>query len=101
MPLIGMQYLYLLIKALMLLGDFPIRWKTAVVVMLPKTLKPDLLAANSYRPLSLLSAVNKMNKTFLLHSLKMVVDARKALPEFQFGVRPGRSMTQQLLLLTE
>jgi hypothetical protein len=35
MPLIGMHYLYLLIKSSMLLGAFTIRWKTAIVVMLP------------------------------------------------------------------
>jgi hypothetical protein len=41
MPLIGMHYLYLLIKLSRLLGAFPIQWKTATVVMLSKTLKPS------------------------------------------------------------
>jgi hypothetical protein len=100
MPLIGMHYLYLLIKSSMLLGAFPIRWKTAIVVMLPKTLKPES-ASSKYRPISLLSAAGKVGEAVLLRRLKEVVDARKALPEFQFGFRQGHSTTQQLLRLTE
>jgi hypothetical protein len=84
----------------MVLGAFPIRWKMATVVMLPKTLKPES-ATSKYRPISLLSAVNKVGEAVLLRRLKEVVDARDALPEFQFEFRQGHSTAQQLLRLTE
>ncbi|KAJ3616069.1 hypothetical protein Zmor_012078 [Zophobas morio] len=100
MPLIGMYYLCLFIKSSMLLGAFPIRWKAATVVMLPKTLKPET-ASSKYRPISLLLASGEVSEAVLLHRLKEVVDSRKDLQEFQFKFRQGRSSIQQLLRLTE
>jgi hypothetical protein len=37
----GMHYLYLLVKSAMALGAYPIRWKTATVGTLLKTLNPE------------------------------------------------------------
>jgi hypothetical protein len=83
-----------------LLGAFPFRWKTAIVVRLPKTLTPES-ATSKYRSISLLSAVGKGDEAVLLRRLKEVVDAWNALPEFQVGFRQGRPTNQQLLHLTE
>jgi hypothetical protein len=58
-----MYYLYLLIKSSMLLGAFAIRWKTAIVMMLPKILKPES-ATRKYRHISLMSATEKVGGAF-------------------------------------
>jgi hypothetical protein len=90
MPLIGMRYLYLLMKSSKLLGAFPIRWKTAIDVMLPKTLKPES-ASSKYRPIRLLLAAGKLREAVLQRRLKEVVDSQKTCPEFQFAFRQGHS----------
>jgi hypothetical protein len=59
------------------------------------------ISIGKYRPINLLSAAGKAGEAVLLRRLKEVVDARKALPVFQFGVGQGHSTTQQLLRLTE
>ncbi|KAJ3628719.1 hypothetical protein Zmor_003900 [Zophobas morio] len=56
LPLKGMHYLYLLAKAAKVLGPFPIRWKTATVVLLPKILRPESATSKYKNPSSLLSA---------------------------------------------
>jgi hypothetical protein len=76
----------------------PLRWKTATVVMLPKTPRPAS-TPSKYRPISLLSAVGKVAEAVILRRLKAFVDASHALPEFQFGFRQGHFTTQQLLPL--
>jgi len=49
----------------MQLGYFPKIWKTALVLVFPKSGKPQSLSAN-YRPISLLRAVKYM-KRYLIY----------------------------------
>jgi hypothetical protein len=95
-----MRYLYLLVKSAMFPGTLSIRWETATVVVLPKTLKPES-ATSKYRSISLLSAVGKVGDAVLLRCLKEVAEAWDALPECQFGFQQGHSTPQQPLRLTE
>jgi hypothetical protein len=79
-PLTRMHYLHLLVKAAMVLSAFSVLWKTATVVMLPKTLKPESVTSK-YRPISLLSAVSEVGEVVLLRRLKEVVNTRERLAE--------------------
>jgi hypothetical protein len=53
----------------MALGIFPLRWKTATVVMLPGTPRPES-TPGKYRPINLLSAVGKVAEAVILRPLK-------------------------------
>lgn len=81
-------------------GYFPISWKHAKVVMLPKPGKDPKLPS-SYRPISLLSAVGKAFERFLCHQLVQILEGKKALNKFQAGFRKGRNTQEHILRLTQ
>lgn len=79
LPTIGVKYLTQLFNAVLSLGYFPIQWKVAQIILIPKPGKPpnDL---KSYRPINLfthyiLPAVEKTNQypTSNLDSVKCIL----------------------------
>ncbi|KAJ3615684.1 hypothetical protein Zmor_012379 [Zophobas morio] len=63
--------------------------------------KNNYTRISKYRPVSLMSAVGKVDEAVLLRILKEFVDTWKALPGFHFGIRQGHSTNQQLLRLND
>ena len=80
-----------LFNAILRLGYFPQAWKEGLVVMLPKARKsprnPD-----SYRPITLLSAVSKLFERLIIPLLLLHISPR----EEQHGFRSGHSTTLQV-----
>ena len=91
LPLRTIASLTRLFNAILRLGYFPQAWKEGMVVMLPKPGK-DSRRPESYRPITLLSAISKLFEK-LLHPL---VQAHLHPRPEQFGFRSGHSTTLQI-----
>lgn len=64
---------------------FPVEWKNARVIFIPKP------GGKGYRPISLTSNVCKLFERLIQRRLEQFVEAADAIPRFQFGFRRGRS----------
>jgi hypothetical protein len=76
------------------LSYYPLLWKFAQIIMIPKPGKA-IHDASSYRPISLLPTLSKIFDKLLLQLLRRVVDLPALLPEYQFGFRAGHSTVHQ------
>ena len=76
-------------------GCVPTDWKLANITPLFKNgSKGD---PSNYRPVSLTSVICKIFETFIKQHLMSFFDERKLLSDNQFGFRPGKSCTTNLL----
>jgi len=91
--------IYYIIRESMQLGYFPRIWKTALVLAFPKPGKSQTFPAN-YRPISLLSAINKIYEKIINVQIMKSLDTENIIINEQFGFRPRHSVAQ-LLRLTE
>jgi hypothetical protein len=69
---------------------FPIAWKTAYTIIIPK---PGKSTDNpkSYRPISLLNITGKIFERILTNRLNLLLESHNLLPPEQFGFRAQRS----------
>ncbi|XP_018495155.1 uncharacterized protein LOC108864297, partial [Galendromus occidentalis] len=67
-------------------GDFPERWKTAQLILIPKLGKKD-----AYRPICLLDTTAKAVESILNRRLQEELQDKGALSDSQYGFRPKRS----------
>ena len=82
------------------LGYYPLLWKHAKVLPIPKiNKKPNLL--ESYRPISLLPTLAKILDKIILTRLTNFLDQSKVIPQHQFGFRKYTSTHHPLLKITE
>ncbi|KAJ8865475.1 hypothetical protein PR048_033781 [Dryococelus australis] len=79
-------YLSLLITTLFRLHHFPVPWKRAVVVPIPRR-GGDPSLPGGYRPISLLPFLSKVAERILLIRLRSEADRLSVLPDHQFGFR--------------
>ncbi|XP_055691262.1 uncharacterized protein LOC129794534 [Lutzomyia longipalpis] len=79
-------------------GHFPVQWKNAVVVPIPKPGK-DPLQPSSYRPISLLSCLGKVMEKMVAERLMWWLEFNELIPNNQSGFRKARSTTDNLALL--
>ena len=75
--------------------EFPEEWKTARVVLIPKSEKPPELSS-SYRPLCLLNSLSKLLETLIRDRLIDEVKEKGGFHEHQYGFLRGRSTTQAI-----
>ena len=80
-----------------LTGNYPQIWRSALVVAILKPGKPADDPA-SYRPISLLSCLFKLLERIVLNRIKGFVTL--AVPKEQAGFQEGRDTTEQVLALT-
>jgi hypothetical protein len=83
-----------LFNSILRLSYYPLLWKFAQIIMVPKPVKPSHEVA-SYRPISLLPIPSKVFEKLLLKRLQTDVDFSHLIPGYQFGFRPGYSPVQQ------
>lgn len=81
------------------LGHYPRLWKTAKIVVLRKSGKPDYTSPGAYRPISLLNTLGKLLEGVIARRLSFYAESYRLLPDTQFGGRPGRTTEQALLVL--
>lgn len=78
---------------------FPVKWKRAVILPLPKTDKAE--TPKEFRPISLLSNWGKCLEEVLLNRMKDDEGEVKGVPNNQFAYRPGHSAAYAVDLLCE
>lgn len=89
-----------IVNAAIRLTHFPMRWKQATVIMIPKPGKQLSLPQN-YRPISLLPTMGKVLERVILTRIKHETENLKILPDFQFGFRGRHACTQQVMRVVE
>ena len=77
---------------------FPITWKQAKVIMIPKPGK-DLTKPTSYRPISLLPAITKIFERIIASRLSSFLEKANYFDENQAGFRKNHSTLDQLFTL--
>jgi len=77
------------------LSYFPILWKYAEIIMIPKPGKPPH-EPTSYRPISLLPVTSKLFERLLLQRINEEHDPSTLLPSHQFGFRERHSTIHQV-----
>ena len=80
-------------------GQYPNKLKIAKVIPIHK--KGDTNNPSNYRPISILSIINKVFEKVLHKRLFKYLDKFNILYEFQFGFRKGHSTTQALIEITD
>ena len=81
-------------------GVYPDNLKIAKVIPIFKN-KGDRLTVSNYRPISLLSNINKIFEKLVYSRLYSFLDLHKCIYELQFGFRANHSTNHALLSLTE
>ena len=79
-------------------GRIPEMWKQAYIILLLKP-KKDKQHPSSYRPISLLSCMEKLLEKIIKQSLLKELKRRKILPEHQAGFRPDKSPIYNIVRL--
>lgn len=74
-------------------GTVPTGFKTGRVIPVHKGKGKDTAAPSSYRPVSILPALSKVLEAVVKEDLEAHLARVDALPNTQFGFRPGRSST--------
>ena len=95
LPAVGFTYLHLIMCVCMKLTYFPENWKIADVIVIPKPGK-DRSQTSSYRPISLLSSIEKLLERVILRRIWNHATCHDIIPEEQCGFVSGKSTTTQL-----
>lgn len=80
-------------------GKLPTPWKHSHIISIPKPQKNTHLP-NNYRPISLLSALSKLQERLVYNRLQHLLETRKHLHPHQFAYRKNHSTEQLLLTIT-
>jgi hypothetical protein len=99
-PTVAIAHLSSLFTSALTLGHFPSSWKQATVIAIPKPRKPPT-HPNSYRPISLLSAISKVLERIIARRLEHHVQQTHIIPNEQFGFRKRQSTVAQLTRITD
>ena len=95
-----LSHIALIYNSCLKTGYFPMAWKQAKVVMLPKPGK-DLTKPTSYRPISLLPAIGKVFERIIANRLSTFLERANYFDENQAGFRRNRSTLDQLFKLSQ
>jgi hypothetical protein len=94
LPPTAVVLLTTLYNSMLRFSYYPLLWKFAQTIMVPKPSKPADEVA-SYRPISLLPIPSKALEKHLQKRLWSDVDLSHLIPGYKFGFRPGHSPVQQ------
>lgn len=96
LPRKGLILLTKILNACLKLCYFPVKWKHASVIAIPKANK-DITSPGNYRPISLLSGPSKILERVVLSRLNRHLETDVIVPHEQFGFRKGHSTAHQLV----
>ena len=77
------------------MGYFPIKFKNAIMILIPKPGK-DPKRVENYRPISLLEVPGKIFEKIINNRITLFMESNNLLSPNQFGFRKGRG-TQQAI----
>lgn len=100
LPRKGLVALTKIFNACLALGYFPVGWKHANVIAIPKANK-DITNPGNYRPISLLSSLSKILERLILARMNRHLESEEIIPHEQFGFKVGHSTVHQLARITQ
>jgi hypothetical protein len=100
LPLKGLLLLTAIFNAVLRIDHFPVAWKKALVVVVPKPGKP-LNQLTSYRPISLLPVASKVFEKLFLKRLRSLIIEDEVIPNHQFGFRQQHATIEQVHRVAE
>lgn len=89
-----------LFESCITIGHFPVAWKHANCVVIPKGGKRDPHTPRSYRPISQLSNVSKVFEKLMVKRIAQSAMRVEALSSTQFGATENRSAIDALFAIT-
>jgi len=89
-----------LYTACLLVGYFPLLWKSAIGVMIPKPGK-DLKLASSYRPISLLSTLGKLFERVIATRMQTHFDESRFFNDWQRAYLKNKEATEHVYRIGE
>lgn len=89
-----------ILNACLRLAYFPLKWKHASVIAIPKPNK-NITCPGNYRPISLLSGLSKILERLILNRLNRHVEVNEVIPHEQFGFKKGHSTIHQLVRIKQ
>ncbi|KAH7952920.1 hypothetical protein HPB49_002620 [Dermacentor silvarum] len=82
-------------------GQIPPAWKEAKVTLIHKGKGKPLEQLNAYRPISIISNVQKLFSATLNRRLQKICESNNIFPESQNGFRPNRRTSDHIFTLTQ
>ena len=95
------RHLQALMQASIDLGHFPRAFKETTTIVLRKPGKPDYTKAKAYRPIALENTLGKILESVMAIVISYLTEAHGLLPVQHFGGRPGRSVEDAMMILSE
>lgn len=95
LPEKALRLLTIIYNAILRLNHYPVQWKVAQIILLPKPGK-NLEEVTSYRPISLLPVISKVFEKLLIKRIKPELEVNKTIPTHQFGFREHHSTVEQV-----
>lgn len=89
-----------LFNYILLTQHFPVLWKIAEIIAIPKPGK-DLSKPTSYRPISLLPILSKIFEKLLCKRIQPLLADHHTIPDHQFGFRQKHSTIEQVHRVTQ
>uniref|UniRef100_A0A1Y1M3U5 Reverse transcriptase domain-containing protein n=1 Tax=Photinus pyralis TaxID=7054 RepID=A0A1Y1M3U5_PHOPY len=94
-----LPYILHIINSCLLDGSFPLPWKVANVIPLPKVKVPN--GYGDLRPISILPCISKVLEKIMSAQIRSYIEKEGILPEMQSGFRSGYSCNTALLHVTD
>lgn len=95
LPTKATRMITMIFNAILRLSYFPVQWKVAQIILIAKPGKsPE--DVSSYRPISLLPILSKLFEKLFLKRLRPIIEAKKLIPDHQFGFRQNHATVEQI-----
>ncbi|GLV46077.1 hypothetical protein CBL_05163 [Carabus blaptoides fortunei] len=99
LPASAITLLTLILNDCYSIGHHPAKWKSSIIIMIPKPNKP-VTDPSSYHPISLLNTLGKIYEKILATKLSDFFETTNVIPPHQYGFRQDRSTQNAILRLT-
>jgi hypothetical protein len=94
-------WLQKILQASLDLGHFPKAFKETTTVALRKPGKPDYSKSKAYRPIALENTIGKVFESVIAEIMSYLTETNELLPAHHYGGRPGRSVEDAMMALSE
>jgi hypothetical protein len=83
-------------QTILKLGQFFDPWREFTTIILKKPDKPNYEVPKAYRPIALISTLEKVLTTIVAENISWLVEQHQLLPKMHFRGRPGRTTTDTI-----
>ena len=94
-------WLQRILQASLDIGHFPKAFKETTTVVLRKPSKPDYSKSKAYRPIALENTIGKIFESVIAEVISYLTETNELLPAHHYGGRPGRSVEDAMMALSE